>query len=174
MPFRCTFGTDLLDLDLPPAEFGLGVLVAVKPRSAACLVRRASGCAICRRAWWAWSRPCPCSEQGRRSPAVPARFAAGVQVATVEDCVAQEWPRNEEPAPCPCERRGVLAMKVSSMTDTDCRIGSMLNTCCSSRQASTSPACVNTWLETDRGYAREQDLEAKLAGALHDVGYLKR
>jgi hypothetical protein len=27
---------------------------------------------------------------------------------------------------------------------------------------------------TDRGYAREQDLEAKLAVVLHDVGYLKR
>ena len=27
---------------------------------------------------------------------------------------------------------------------------------------------------TDRGYAREQNLEAKLAVVLHDVGYLKR
>jgi hypothetical protein len=27
---------------------------------------------------------------------------------------------------------------------------------------------------TDRGYARQQDLEAKLAVVLHDVGYLER
>ena len=69
----------------------------------------------------------------------------------------------------------LLAMKVLSMTDT--RLQDRID---AQHLLQFTPsldiACVREHLAriTDRGYAREQDLEAKLEVVLHDVGYLKR
>jgi len=69
----------------------------------------------------------------------------------------------------------LLAMKVLSMTDT--RLQDRID---AQHLLQFTPSLdisrVREHLAriTDRGYAREQDLEAKLAVVLHDVGYLKR
>lgn len=69
----------------------------------------------------------------------------------------------------------LLAMKVLSMTDT--RLQDRID---AQHLLQFTPsldiARVREHLAriTDRGYAREQDLEAKLAVVLHDVGYSKR
>jgi hypothetical protein len=69
----------------------------------------------------------------------------------------------------------LLAMKVLSMTDT--RLQDRID---AQHLLQFTPnldiSRVREHLSriTDRGYAREQDLEAKLAVVLHDVGYLKR
>jgi hypothetical protein len=69
----------------------------------------------------------------------------------------------------------LLAMKVLSMTDT--RLQDRID---AQHLLQFTPSLdisrVREHLTriTDRGYAREQDLEAKLAVVLHDVGYLKR
>ena len=69
----------------------------------------------------------------------------------------------------------LLAMNVLSMTDT--RLQDRID---AQRLLQFTPELdltrVREYLAriTDRGYACQQDLEAKLAVVLHDVGYLKR